>query len=231
MRCLIIEDEPLAQERLQEYIKQLPLLELVGTFDNAPGALSFLLTEPVDLLLLDISLGGMSGIELLESAALQCQVIFTTAHPDYALKAFDLKVADYLLKPFSFPRFVQAIERAQTRQPLRPELPAEPRPYIFVKTEFRLEKLLLSEILYIEGDSDYRRIHTRTRRIMTLQTFTELEQRIPDTLICRVHKSYMVAIDKIESVERDRIKLGNVWIPISASYRSRFYALIGHSSK
>jgi len=229
MRCIIVEDEPLARERLLEYAKQLPLLEVVATFDNAADALSFLLVDPVDLVLLDINLGSMSGIELLETSTVSSQVIFTTAHPDYALKAFDLKVADYLLKPFSFARFVQAIERAQSRL-TRADVPGE-RQYIFVKTEFRLEKIRLSDVLYIEGDSDYRRIHLGNRRIMTLQTFGEFEQRIASDLICRVHKSYMVAIDKIESIERDRIKIREVMIPISASYRDRFYTIIGHRPK
>lgn len=228
MRCIIVEDEPLAIERLKGYTQQLPLLEIVATFDNATDALSFLLTHSIDLLLLDISLGGMSGIELLETTRIPFQVILTTAHPDFALKAFDLKVTDYLLKPFSFARFVQAIERVQNRQSSREEF--VDRPYIFVKTEFRLEKLRLSDVLFIEGDSDYRRIHTVNKRIMTLQTFGEFEQRIPSNLICRVHKSYMVCIDRIESIERDRIKIREFQIPISASYRDQFYRIIGHRS-
>lgn len=219
----------MAVERLKDYVQKLSFLELVGAFDNAVDALSFLLAEPVDLLFLDISLGGMSGIELLETATVSAPVVLTTAHPDYALKAFDLKVADYLLKPFTFARFVQAVERAQGRV-AREELAAG-RPYIFVKTEFRLEKIPLDQVLYIEGDSDYRRFHMLTKRIMTLETFAELEQRVPSDLICRVHKSYMVAIDKIESVERHRIKVGDAFISISSTYRDRFYAIIGHKTK
>jgi len=222
LRCIIAEDEPLALERLQGYARQLPLLQLLKTFDDAPSALSFLLENPVELLFLDINLGGMSGIELLETSAVSCQVILTTAHPEYAIKAYGLKVTDYLLKPFSFARFAQAVERAQER------LAKTERSYIFVKTELRLEKVLLSDILYIEGDGDYRRIHTLRKQIMTLQTFGELEQRIPNSVICRVHKSYAVAIDKIESIERDRIRIGQALIPISASYRDKLYSVIGY---
>jgi DNA-binding LytR/AlgR family response regulator len=222
--CLIVEDEPLALERLVGYVQRLPLLELVGTFHNALEAFAFMKTHPVDLLFLDIRLGGWSGLELLETSAVTSQVILTTAHQEYALKAYDLKVADYLLKPFTFERFVQAVDRAQAA--LSRSEPAAHRNFIFVKTEFRLERIRLSEILYIEGKGDYRRIHAIGKRIMTLMTFGELEERIPPEIVCRVHKSYMVAIDKIESVERDRIKIGDQLIPISETYRDRFYALI-----
>jgi two-component system LytT family response regulator len=217
VRCLIVEDEPLAVERLESYLRQLPALELMAVFDRAAPALSFLLTSEVDLLFLDVNLGGMSGLELLETAVVRCQVILTTAHPEHALKAYDLQVADYLLKPFTFARFVQAMDRARERQ--GKSSPA----YLFVKTGLRLEKVLVADILYVEGEGDYRCIHTKSKQIMTLQTFTELAQRIP---ICRVHKSYAVAIDKIESVERDRIRIGEKLIPISESYRERFYSLI-----
>lgn len=229
MRCIIVEDEPLAMERLKDYVQRLPLLQLVATFDNATEALSFLLVQPVDLALLDVSLGGMSGIELLETAAISGQVVLTTAHPDHALKAFDLKVADYLLKPFTFARFVQGIERAQSRH--TSTTPPAEHSYIFVKVEFRLEKVRFADILYIAGDSDYRKIHTLTGQLSTLQTLREFEQLLPQNLVCRVHKSYMVSLDKIESIERDRIKIRNAMIPISATYRDRFYRSIGCSEQ
>jgi len=224
--CIIVEDEPLARERLAEYVGRLPTLTLLGTFDSAIDALAFLGNNPVDLVLLDVQLGGWSGIQLLETSAVTSQVVMTTAHQEHASKAFDLKVTDYLLKPFTFERFVQAIDRVQTFLN-RAEAPGE-RKFIFVKTEFRLEKIVLSDVLYIEGKGDYRQIHTTTKQIMTLETFAELERRIAPDLICRVHKSYMVAIDRIESIERDRISIRKVLIPISETYRDRFYAVIGH---
>jgi len=228
MRCLIVEDEPLATERLADYIGRLPLLQLAGAFDNATEAMSFLMIHQVDLLFLDISLGGMSGIELLETLTVNGQVILTTAHPEYALKGYELKVADYLLKPFTFPRFVQAVERAQS---LRPAVDARTdREFIFVRTEFRLEKVRLADVLYIEGDGDYRQIHTVHKRLTTAETLTQLEAHLPADRICRVHKSYMVALDKIDAVERDRISIRNKLIPVSATYRERFYALIGHGA-
>ncbi len=222
--CIIVEDEPLARERLAGYVQRLPFLSLVGEFDNALDALAFLAANRVDLMFLDVSLGGLSGIQLLETSAISCQVVLTTAHPQYALKAYDLKVADYLLKPFTFQRFVQAVEQAQGG--IGAVEPGQERRFVFVKTEFRLERVALAEVLFIEGKGDYRRIHTGTKRIMTLQTFKEFEERIPTDLICRVHKSFMVAIDKIESIERDRIKIRDQLIPISATYRDRFLSII-----
>jgi two-component system, LytTR family, response regulator len=227
--CLIVEDEPLAQQRLASYVRKLPVLDLRGTVDNAADALAFVRAEPVRLVFLDVGLGGMSGIELLESARLDAAVVLTTAHHEHALRAFDLAVADYLLKPFTFARFVQAVDRVRALHPAPPP-EVEPRgvdrTLFFVKTESRLERVLLRELLYVAGDGDYRSVHTARKRLLTLETLGELERRLPPDLVCRVHKSYLVAIDKIESVERDRIRIGSALIPISETYRDRFYALV-----
>jgi two-component system LytT family response regulator len=225
-RCIIVEDEPLALERLEGYVRRLPVLRLLASFHDALEALAFLQANPVDLVFLDVRLGGWSGMELLETSAVTGEVILTTAHPEYALRSYDLKVADYLLKPFAFPRFVQAVERARGNLARREQPGA--REIVFVKTELRLERVRLDEVLYIEGVRDYRRIHTVHKRIMTLQTFGELEAKIAADVVCRVHKSYMVALDRIETVERDRITIGDALIPVSETYRERFYALIGH---
>lgn len=232
MRCVIVEDEPLALERLQNYIGQLPLLQLAASFDNAAEALTWLLVNQVDIVFLDINLGGMSGIELLETSAINAQVIFTTAHSDYAIKAYDLKVADYLLKPFTFARFVQAVDRATSNaaaQSAALQGAVAYHHYFFVKTEQRLERVRFAELLFIEGDGDYRQVQTLSRRISTLEKFSDLEARIPATIACRVHKSFMVALDKIESVERDRILIRDKYIPISSTYRDAFYERIGFS--
>jgi len=224
INCIIVEDEPLAQERLKNYIQKLPYLNLLTVFDNGVDALVFLKANPVGLVFLDINIGELSGIQLLESARLQLEVIIITAYDEFALKGFDLNVTDYLLKPYTFERFLQAAEKAKhnlSKQAATPE-----KKFIFIKTEYRLEKVLLQEILYIEGMRDYRRIHTLHKRIMTLQTFKEFEQEIPPAIICRVHKSYMVAIDKIDAIERDGIKIGEMIIPVSETYRKGFYGLI-----
>ncbi|MBF2707858.1 LytR/AlgR family response regulator transcription factor [Flavobacterium soyangense] len=224
--CIIIEDEPLALERTKAFVDKIPFLNLCGTFDNALNGLAYLKTNKVHLLFLDINMDELSGIELLESSKIDSQVIITTAYQEYAIKGYELNVTDYLLKPFTFDRFLKAVNKAQENiiQPIVPTT----QDFIFVKTENRLEKINLSDILFIEGMRDYRRIHTTHKRIMTLQNFSELEQMIPFHLVCRVHKSYMVGISKIESIERMRIKIANQIIPISETYKELFFKLINN---
>lgn len=224
--CIIIEDEPLALERTKNFVEKIPFLHLSATFDNALTGLAYLKANKVDILFLDINMDELTGVELLESSKIESQVIITTAYQEYALKGYELNVTDYLLKPFTFHRFLQAVNKAQTN--LDKQDISTPAEFIFVKTENRLEKILFSEVLYIEGMRDYRRIHTTTKRIMTLQNFKELEQIIPASIICRVHKSYMVALSKIEAIERNRIKLGNQLIPISETYKNLFYQQINN---
>ncbi len=219
--CIIVEDEPLALERTKNFVNKIPFLNLLGSFDNALDGLAFLKSNKVDLLFLDINMDELSGIELLESSKITSEVIITTAYQEYALKGYELSVTDYLLKPFTFNRFLQAVNKVQENLSVR--LTEAPRDFIFVKTENRLEKITFNDIIYIEGMRDYRRIHTLTKKIMTLQNFSELEQLIPSHLVCRVHKSYMVALNKIESIERNRIKIANQLLPISETYRDFFY--------
>jgi two-component system, LytTR family, response regulator len=222
--CIIIEDEPLAQERIKGYIQKLAWLRLLGVFDNGIEALSFLQTHAVDLIFLDINMGDFSGIQLLESIRPDAQVIISTAYSEYALKGFELNVTDYLLKPYTFERWLQAIDKVTNNKVKGQPMPAPN--FIFVKTEYRLEKLQLDELLYIEGMRDYRRIFTLSKQILTPETFGELEQRLPPGIACRVHKSFMVALDKIDSVERDLIRLGKVEIPVSETYRKQFMQLL-----
>lgn len=223
-KCIIIEDEPLAMERTKGYVEKVPFLQLDQTFEDALAGLSYLQTHTVDILFLDINMDELSGIELLESTAISSQVIITTAYQQYALKGFELNVTDYLLKPFTFQRFLQAVNKAQEN--LANRTPKTTIEFIFVKTENRLEKILVGNILYIEGMRDYRRIHCVDKKIMTLQNFGELEQMLPAHLIARVHKSYMVAIAKIDAIERGRILIADQRIPISATYRDAFLAKI-----
>lgn len=223
--CIIVEDEPLALERTRDYVLKLPFLQLIATFTNAADTLVFLSSSKADLIFLDINLGELSGIRLLESSHITSQVILTTAYPEFALKGFDLNVTDYLLKPFTFERFVQAVEKAKNQLSKVEILPD--KKFIFVKTEYRLEKVMFDDILYVEGMRDYRSIQTVHKRIMTLQTFNELAEVIPASLICRVHKSYMVSIDKIESIEKDVIKIRDKYIPISETYKKQLWKYIG----
>ena len=224
--CIIIEDEPLALERTKSFVNKIPFLNLCGTFENALDGLAYLKANKVDLLFLDINMDELSGIELLESSKIDSQVIITTAYQEYAIKGYELNVTDYLLKPFTFDRFLKAVNKAQENN-IQPTATNQ-QDFIFVKTENKLVKIDLCDILFIEGMRDYRRIHTLNKRIMTLQNFSELEQIIPSNIVCRVHKSYMVGINKIESIERMRIKVSNQIIPISETYKELFFNMINN---
>lgn len=223
--CIVVEDEPLALERTVGYIRKLPGLSLTATFDNALDAFAYLQTNTADLIFLDINLGDVSGLQLLESVRISSDVIITTAYPEYALKGYDLDVTDYLLKPFTFERFLLAV--GKVRQPGERKGSQQDKGYFFVKTANRLEKIFFADILFIEGMRDYRKIHTTGKKIMTLQTFTELEAQLPKNIICRVHKSYMVSVGKIDSIEKDIIHIAQTAIPVSETYRPFFYSLIG----
>ncbi len=226
--CIIIEDEPLALEKTKNFVEKIPFLQLSATFDNALTGLAYLNNNKVDLLFLDINMDELTGIELLESSKISSQVIITTAYQEYALKGYELQITDYLLKPFTFNRFLQAVNKAQKNLMLNSTdtLPD----FIFVKTENRLEKIMINDIVYIEGMRDYRRIHTIDKKIMTLQNFTEFEKLIPQTLVCRIHKSYMVALNKIISIERSRIKIADQLLPVSETYKDIFFQIISNRS-
>ncbi|MDP4207377.1 MAG: response regulator transcription factor [Bacteroidota bacterium] len=233
--CIAIDDEPLALDIIREYTTKIPYLNLMATFDNAIESIDFLKSNTVDLLFLDIQMDELTGIQLLNILKTKPLVIFTTAYDSYAVQGYELDAVDYLLKPISFERFMKAVEKVYERMNKK----EEPAPvtasgnssmcgddYFFVKTEFRLERLKFSEVLYIEGMGDYLMIHTSDKKIMTLQNFKKVEELLPENNFCRVHKSYLVAMDKIECIERNRIKIGNTLIPVSDSYKKVFYDLI-----
>lgn len=223
LKAIIIEDEPLAVKKIVSFIDKIDYLVLSKTFDNAIEAISYLKTNTVDLIFLDIQMEELTGIQFLETIKQRPRVIITTAYDKYALKGYELDVCDYLLKPFTFERFVKAVEKVYTEN-LKNEVPNDS---IFIKTEYRLEKIKLSEILYIEGMSEYLRVVTSDKKIMTKQNFKYFEDILSNSRFIRVHKSYMIAIDKIKSIERHRIKIDDTLIPISESYRDSFYAKIG----
>ncbi len=223
--CLIIEDEPLAMQRTKTFVNKVPFLQLSAAYDNALDGLSHLKSDPVDILFLDINMDELSGIELLESSPIQSEVIITTAYQEYALKGYELNVTDYLLKPFTFQRFLLAVNKVQANLDSR----TEARDFIFVKSENRLVKVNFDKVLYIEGMRDYRRIFLSDKTsIMTLQKFSDLELLIPSDRICRVHKSYMVSIAKIDVVEKSNVTIGSKIIPISASYKKSFFHRISN---
>jgi two-component system, LytTR family, response regulator len=226
IRCIIIEDEPLAMERAKKFVQKIPFLKLLDTFDNGLDAIGYLENEQVDLIFLDIQMDEFSGLHLLESLEHRPAVIIISAFNEYAVKGFDFNVADYLLKPYTFERFLQASIKVhdilKSKRNYSPE-------YIFIKTEYRLEKIFLENILFVAGMRDYRQINTSEKKIMTLESFKELESKLPSDQFIRVHKSYLVSLKKIESVERDRIKIQKEFIPISETFRENFYLSISNS--
>jgi len=237
INCIAIDDEPLALDIISAYCERIPFLNLLKTFDNPIDTLEYLRINPVDLIFLDIQMEGLTGIQLLNALKEKPYIILTTAFDKYAVQGFELDVVDYLLKPISFERFIKGANKVCERmQKDADESPAgrsqkiqpagqEPA-YFFVKTESRIEKINASEILYVEGMSDYWRIVTTNKKIMTLMNARGIEEILHEPRFCRVHKSYFVAIDKIEFVERKRIKIGNERIPVSETYQKHFFDLI-----
>lgn len=228
INCIAIDDEPLALSKLEGFIGKVPGLNLVMTFENAIEAFSWLKQNKADLIFLDIQMSQLTGIQFLEISDSKYEVIITSAYEQYALKGYELNVIDYLLKPYSFQRFMKAVNKVMERDSKKEkkQAPLENGKSIFVKTEYRLERVDLDEILYIEGMKDYLRIVCQNRKIMTLQNFAQIEKMIPAEGFCRVHKSYIVAIGKIESVERGVIKIGDQRIPVSNTYKDHFFSLI-----
>jgi DNA-binding LytR/AlgR family response regulator len=223
--CIIVEDEPLALKRTKEYVQKIPYLSLIQTFDNGFEAIVFLKKNHVELVFLDIKMDELNGIQLLESLERKPYVIVTTAFIEFALKGYELNVVDYLLKPFTIERFIQAVEKVSS---IINRTQISNRNFFFVKTEYRIEKVQYDDIQYIEGMRDYRCIQLPSKKILTLQTFTDLYDDLPKSEFCRVHKSYIVNMCKIETIERNRIKIKEKYIPISETYRDRFYSLIGY---
>ena len=227
LKCIIIEDEPLAAEKLEAFIKKVPFLELKVSFRSSVQGLQYLKENTLDLIFLDIQMDSLTGIELLEGLSKKPSVIFTTAYQQFALQGYELRVSDYLLKPFSFARFLKAVDKVYDEHSLRINTVELTHDCIFVKTEYRIEKVHIQTILYIEGMSDYLRIHTTdNKKIMSLQTFKSFEAVLPKNNFIRVHKSFLIAVDKIVNIERLRVKIGDKLIPISNTYKSDFFALI-----
>ncbi len=216
MNYIIIEDEPLATERVLDFAGKLPFLKVMATFESAIPAIEYLKTNTINLIFLDLNTGELSGIQFLELVKPKCAVIILTAYENFALKGFELNVTDYLLKPFSFERFSEAVDRA-----CRSHKQVE-KSFIFIKTQYRLEKVMYSDLIYIEGENDYRRIYTTTKSFKTLQTFGELEKELPASRFCRVHKSFLISLAKIGSIEKDFIHIGEVVIPLSETYKKSF---------
>lgn len=235
INCIAVDDEPLALNIIKEYVSKISFVNLVQTFDNAIEVIGFLKNNRIDLMFLDIRMEELTGIQLLNILQEKPKVILTTAYDSYAISSYELDVADYLLKPFSFERFFKAVNKSyelimlekgggkkiETEVVQQEKLPKEE--YFFVKTEFRLQKVNFNDILYIEGQGDYLSIVTLQGKIMTLQNFAKIETVLPSSRFIRVHKSYIISLNRVEKIERNRIKIGEKIIPISDSYKDKFF--------
>jgi DNA-binding LytR/AlgR family response regulator len=235
INCIAIDDEPLALDIIRDYCSKVTFLNLLRTFDNAIESIDYIRSNKIDLIFLDIQMEELTGIQLLNALKTKPFVIFTTAYERYAIQGFELDVVDYMLKPISFERFIKGVNKVCERMqldaggPVKTEngksKPAEPS-FFFVKTETRMERIENNEVLYVEGMGDYWRIVTKTRRIMTLMNAKKLEEVLHEPQFCRVHKSFFIALDKIESIERNRIKIGDQYIPVSETYHKAFFDLV-----
>ena len=226
IQCLIVDDKPLAIDILADYVAQVPALQLSGSSENPVEALSWVGERRIELIFLDIQMPQLTGLQFMQALDQRAQVVLTTAYADYALKGFEHDVVDYLLKPIPFERFYQAVQKAQRR--LRPAANELLRTYLFVKTEHRLQRVDLAEVRYLEGLQNYVTIHTATEKILARQTMSSLEASLPAATFVRVHKSFIVSLAHIHSVERSRIFLqvaagAPVIIPVGDAYRSTFY--------
>lgn len=233
INCIAIDDEPLALDKIREYIKRVGYLNLLSTFDNAVDALEFLKEHKVDLIFLDIQMEELTGIQMLETLQDKPKVVLTTAYDEYALKGYELDVCDYLLKPVSFQRFLLACEKVYKQFDPKTEIQKEPASasnnrlnYFFVKNGSKTQKINFEDILFVEGMKDYLRIWTTNEKVMTLLSFKKLEELLPSEKFIRIHKSFLISIDKIENIERNRIKIAGERLPIGNSYRRQFYKTI-----
>ena len=221
LRCVIIDDEPIARKGLKEYIQDASFLQLVGEFDNPLKAADLLVQEKIDLLFLDIQMPRMTGMEFLKTLAHPPMVIFTTAYPQYAVEGFEWNAIDYLLKPFSFERFWKAVTKARTMQEAitQPAPPAEEPGYFFIKSDNKLIKVLYDDILFVEALQNYVAVYTKGRKYITYITFHSIETQLPTGRFIRTHKSYIVAAAKVESIEGNEITIESYKIPISRTER------------
>ncbi len=222
IRCIAVDDEPLSLAKINGFIAKVPYFSLVSSFSSAIEALAYLKQNPVDLIFLDIQMDNLTGIEMLEILNPKPAIILTTAYDQYALKGYELNVCDYLLKPYSFERFMKAAEKVYNL--IQPPIVSTPSDsFIFLKTEYRLEKVNFDEVLYIESRGDYIYVITTSAKILTLMTLKSIEEKLPEDKFIRVHKSYIVAINKIDAIEQGRIQIRTSAIPVGDMYRKKVW--------
>ena len=227
IRTIAIDDEPLALQLVSDYIRKTPFLELVGSFDNPLDAFDFLSETDVELIFVDIQMPDLTGIEFTRSLQEEHKIIFTTAYEKYALEGFKLNAVDYLLKPFSYEEFLKAAKKAQKLCDLedrsQPTIETNNQ-FLFLKSEYKIRRINFNDILYIEGLKDYVKVYLKgeDKPILSLNSIKSLEQKLPEEKFMRVHRSYIVNLEKIDTIERSRIIFGKAYIPVSDQYKDKF---------
>ncbi len=237
IRCLAIDDEMLALELLEDNIRKVPFLELVKTCRSGFEALEIMTHQKIDLIFLDIQMPDITGIQFLKSLSDKPLVIFTTAYEKYAVEGFELDVIDYLLKPFSFDRFLKAVNKAKDYLGLKERAgnnPLSEEPFVapaflFVKADYKLVKVTMKDILYIEGLKDYIKIYSGEKPVITLLSMKSMEEKLPAADFIRVHRSYIVNLRKINFIQRSVIMIGAAEIPIGENYRDAFFAIVNQN--
>jgi len=227
IRTIAVDDEPLALQLVTGYIKKTPGLELTGSFDNPQEALEFVINERVDLIFIDIQMPDLTGIEFTRALAGGPRVVFTTAYEKYALEGFKLDVVDYLLKPFSYDEFLKAVGKAarliRVEQGEQEKVESNSE-FLFLKSDYKIRRINFNDILYIEGLKDYVKVYTAgtPRPVLSLITMKLLEAKLPPAKFMRVHRSFIVNLERVETIERSRIVFGKTYIPVSEQYREKF---------
>lgn len=225
--CVIVDDEPLARSLLKDYVSKVPSLKLVDVFSSPVAAMDVIQKQQVDLLFLDIQMPEITGISFLKILKRKPYVVLTTAYSEYALESYELDVVDYLLKPITFSRFLQAVDKVNSRinsasAPVDKVIPNSSQPFIFVKDGTKLVKVMWADILYIEGLKDYVTIHTKQQKVVSLQRLKSLEEQLPADQFIRIHNSFIVSLQAIESIHKNEVHIGTSALPISDSYRKTF---------
>ena len=231
MKCIAVDDEPLALKIIEDFAQKIPYLELVGTSSSAIEAGELLKRESIDLMFLDINMPHLTGVDFVRMTDNLPLVIFTTAYPDYALTGYELNVVDYLLKPFSFDRFYRAVSKAHDLWELKQQAPsasapaseAPPQPeYLMVRVEYSMVRIDLDDILFIEGLKDYVKIATPHKNYVTKSSMKNVEEKLPSGRFIRVHKSFIVNLDKVQAFENNHVIIGEHKIPLGSNNREEF---------
>lgn len=223
MKCIAVDDIPLALKKIEEYIRCIPDLENCGSFTDGLEGLSYARENDIDLVFLDIQMEQFSGLKFMAAAQGRFCIIITSAYQEYAIEGFEYNVTDYLLKPYSFERFAVAVERARKKINGSSSMN-----YMFIKSAYRTERVNFEEILYIKSEGAYLKIVTKERSLMTLMNFSSILELLPSTNYLRVHKSYAIAKDKITAFEKNTIFIRDTRIPIGESFRKEIFNLLDH---